>query len=72
MHWEYGYAIFSKLLGLKLVVLGLSFYFNSQYRRNEFYYYRNAGLSKKILWTSTAAIDVLLFLLLITKMPLRK
>jgi len=53
------------LFGIKIATTGFMFYFIYNYKRNEFYYYRNLGVSKKLLWISTLSFDVVLFNLLL-------
>lgn len=64
---EYGYPIFVVLFWLKLATLALVFYFISIYKKKEFYYYHNLGLSKTVLWTATLGFDFLFFLLVLTQ-----
>ena len=62
---EYGWSIFSTLLGLKLGSMGLVFFFIRTYKNREFIYYQNLGLSRAFLWTTTLLFDFFLFLLLL-------
>jgi len=60
-----GINIFTALFWFKIITLGIIVYFINNYKRNEFYYYKNLGLSKKVLWISSLTFDFILFLTLI-------
>ncbi len=62
---EYGMSIFVVLFWLKLTTLALTIYFINRYKSKEFYYYRNLGISKVLLWTATLTIDFFLFIFFI-------
>lgn len=62
--FTYGIGTFTALFWFKIVTLGLIFYFINSYKRDEYYYYKNLGLHKRILWISTLSFDILLFILL--------
>lgn len=57
-------SIVGNLLGLKVITLFLIFYFLNSLGRTDFYYYKNLGLTRKLLWASTLSFDFLLFLFL--------
>jgi len=59
-----GIHTFTALFWFKIITLGLIVYFISSFKREEFYYYKNLGYSKLLLWTSTLLIDFILFLAL--------
>jgi len=61
-----GIRIFSYIFWFRLITLGLIFYFVGEYKKKEFYYYENLGISKFVLWSVTIALDVLLFIILLT------
>jgi len=60
-----GIMAFTALFWFKIITLGLIVYFISSYKRDEFYYYKNLGLSKLHLWVSTLLFDFILFIFLI-------
>jgi lipopolysaccharide export system ATP-binding protein len=62
---EYGPDIFFILLWLKLSATALIFFFIRNYKRREFYYYQNLGLSRTFLWTVTLLFDFFLYGLLL-------
>ncbi|HEY4147485.1 MAG TPA: hypothetical protein VGM41_01085 [Chitinophagaceae bacterium] len=66
---EYGPHILVPLLWLKAATLGLVFYFINSYKKKEFYYYRNLGISNVILWSTTLGFDIVLYIFLLTKIP---
>ncbi|MDR3711489.1 MAG: hypothetical protein P4L51_01635 [Puia sp.] len=59
---EYGNRIFAVLFWFKIATLALVWYFTEQYKKEEFYYYLNLGVSKTFLWTTTLGFDLSLFL----------
>jgi hypothetical protein len=62
LFWEYGSSIFAVLFWFKIVTLGLVWYFTEHYKKKEFYYYLNLGISKTFLWTTTLGFDISFFL----------
>lgn len=62
--WQFGFGnhVFFYLFWFKMVTLGLVFYFINMYKKKEFYYFQNLGLSKQWLWISTLSFDFLLFI----------
>lgn len=59
-----GLKMLSALLLFKLFTCGLIILYISLYKKNEFYYYHNLGLSKLRLWLYTIGVDLILFILL--------
>lgn len=64
--YKYGLDIFAVMFYFKISTLALTFYFLNSYKRNEFYYYQNLGVSKNFLWISTSFIDISLYLTFVT------
>ena len=60
-----GESALGVLLWFKLLTLGLFVFFIENYKKKEFYYYQNLGISKSILWISTLVFDFALFVVLI-------
>jgi len=60
----WGLKAFTALFWFKIITLGLILYFINNYKREEFYYYKNLGFSKKHLWISTLLFDFILFIAL--------
>lgn len=60
-----GIMAFTTLFWFKIITLGVIVYFISSYKRDEFYYYKNLGLSKLLLCISTLVFDFILFIFLI-------
>jgi len=58
---EHGLKALGSLLWIKIFTLGLIFLFIRNYKRKEFFYYQNLGISKKRLWISVFTVDILLF-----------
>ena len=59
LFWEYGYSIYNTLFWLKISTLLIIYQFVNTYKKNEFYYYQNLGLSKVILWASTLGFEMI-------------
>lgn len=57
----YGIRTFMFLFWFKILTLGLIYSFISIYKKKEFYYYQNLGVSKALLWATTITIDIALF-----------
>jgi hypothetical protein len=60
-----GLKVLSTVLMFKLIMLGIIILYINLFRKKEFYYYQNLGLSKSILWIYTVTIDLVIFFLLI-------
>jgi len=65
LFWNYGFSIFAELFWFKIISLGVIFYFIDNYKRKEYYYYQNLGISKLLLWATTLILDFTLFIFLI-------
>jgi hypothetical protein len=64
LFWRYGLEAFAVLFWFKIATLALIFYFINSYKQNEFYYYRNLGIPKRVLWTVTLSVDIIVFIIL--------
>lgn len=62
--YMFGLGTFSMLFWFKVMTLGMIFYLNNSYKKNEYYYYRNLGVSKKLLWGWTLSFDLIFYLVL--------
>ncbi len=56
------FSFFQIMFWFKLGVNAMIYYFISDYKQKEFYYYQNLGVSRTVLWASTAIIDMTVFL----------
>jgi type III secretory pathway component EscU len=65
LFWVNDFSIFAGIFWLKIATLALTFYFINRYKKNEFYYFQNLGISKILLWATTLIFDFILFLFLI-------
>jgi len=63
--YTWGIDTFTALFWFKIITLGLIFYFTNSFKKDEFYYYKNFGLTKMHLWAPTLIFDFILFLILI-------
>ena len=59
--WRNGIGAYKGLFWLKIFTMGVSFYLVNEYRKQEYIYFHNFGLSKKTLWITTLTFDLLLF-----------
>lgn len=62
---QFGFNSFTVLFWFKIITLGLVFYFINDRKKEEFYYYKNLGVTKKTLWIVTITFDLILFITLI-------
>lgn len=62
--WHNGIGAYSSLFWLKLASMGAIFYLVNEYKKQEYYYFYNFGLSKKLLWIVTLSLDLILFYIL--------
>jgi hypothetical protein len=65
LFWKYGLSIYATLFWFKLSTLGVIYYFVNTNKAREYYYFRNLGISKALLWTSTLIFDFICFILFI-------
>lgn len=56
----YGPPSYAIIFWFKLLTTGIIIYYISNYKKSDFYYYMNFGLSKLHLWSSTLAFDFLI------------
>ncbi len=63
--YTHGMSTFTVIFWFKVISLGAIVHFINSYKRNEFYYYKNLGLSKLTLWIATLSLDFILFIALI-------
>ena len=59
------------LIWFKIFTLGVIFFSINKYKRNQFYYYKNLGISRITLWASTLSFDFLLFLIVIITLAIK-
>src|SRR5947209_19533464 len=64
LFFKFGFSFFS-VFWFKLTTQGIIFYFINGYRQKEYYYYLNAGISKRWLWAPILISDFFLFLSLL-------
>jgi hypothetical protein len=60
-----GWSFFVVIFWFKLISMAFIITFINSYRKKEFYYYQNLGLSKIALWTGSLFFDFVLFLTLL-------
>jgi hypothetical protein len=63
--WLFQFKVFFTIFWFKIITLAITYYFVDVYKRKEYYYYQNLGISKTKLWTVTLGVDFALFVLLI-------
>jgi len=63
--YTYGIKTYTTLFWFKLITLGLIFFYLKKYSQRDFYYYKNLGVSKKVLWISTLCFDFTMFNILV-------
>ena len=62
--YKQGILFYSPLFWFKIFTIGVIVYFINGYKSNEFYYYRNLGLTKRFLWITTISFDFTMFLII--------
>lgn len=60
--YRYGLLTLPPLLVLKIFSAIIIMVFINLYKKNEFYYYQNLGLSKTSLWLITMGMDMIIFI----------
>jgi len=60
-----GMPFFVIIFWFKVISMGFIISFINSYRKNEYFYYQNLGISKTALWTGSLLFDFVLFLTLI-------
>lgn len=58
-----GIYMIQALFWFKMITLAITFYAINEYKKNEFYYYKNLGISKLNLWLPILIFDFLFFLI---------
>jgi hypothetical protein len=54
------------IIWFKLFTLATIFFYINSYKKKEFYYYQNLGISKQRLWVCTLVFDLMLFIFSLT------
>jgi hypothetical protein len=65
LYEEKAIYIVNVLFWVKIITLGIFFYFINNHKKDVFYYYKNLGLTKKQLWIPTLTFDLMVFIILI-------
>lgn len=63
--YSYGLQVFTSVFWGKVITSAIAWYFVNESKRNEFYYYRNLGISPARLWILTLIFDFVCFLSLV-------
>jgi len=58
-----GRSTLTALIWFKSLTLTIIFCHINSYKKKEFYYYKNIGFSKRILWTGAIILDLSLFII---------
>lgn len=58
-------SFFVIIFWFKLISMGFIITYIDNYRKKEYFYYQNLGLSKTALWTVSLVFDLVLFVVLI-------
>ncbi len=61
---ESGLRLYSIIFWFKVATLSLMFLAVNSYKKHEYFYYYNLGVSKVKLWASTLSFDFFIFLFL--------
>lgn len=60
-----GTATLTALIWFKFITLFIILYHINSYKKDDFYYYKNLGISKSNLWLGACTIDISLFVFFI-------
>jgi len=63
--------IIQVLIWFKIFTLAIIVFYIQKYKRQQFYYYKNLGLSRLTLWFSSLSFDLLLFLIAIITLAIK-
>ena len=58
----YGIDAFFPLFWFKIATSALIFFYIKEFKANEFYFYKNLGISKKSLWIFSLCLDFVFYL----------
>jgi hypothetical protein len=65
LFWQYGWMIFGEILWLKIISLGLIYFFKNSLNKKIYYFYFNLGATRNQLWGISLFVDLVLFFFLI-------
>ncbi|SKB37085.1 hypothetical protein [Daejeonella lutea] len=57
------FRLFPLMFWFRATVHAIIFYFINDYKKKEFYYYQNLGISKNTIWAYIVSFDLAIFLL---------
>lgn len=60
----HGLGTITPLFWFKIITLGAFYYVVKNYKKDEIYYYKNLGVSARVLWTTTLSMDFIIFFVL--------
>lgn len=63
--FRWGLVAFQGTLWLKFISYGIIYFLIDPLQKQRYFYYRNLGLGKSILWTVTLSMDFILYISLI-------
>lgn len=64
--YTWGIGTLTELIWFKILTLIAIFYHFRSHKKAEFYYYKNIGISRSVLWFNAFTVDVGLFIFLIS------
>jgi len=64
--YQWGEETLTPVIWFKVVTLLFTIYIITDYKSDEFLYFKNIGISKITLWLSSLIIDTVIFLLLVS------
>jgi hypothetical protein len=64
--WINGLKAFVFIFWFKIITLALTAYYINSYKKKEFFYFQNLGLSRLRLWSVTLSLDILLYIAMLT------
>lgn len=62
----HGMGALSSLVWFKAITLGMTVYLVNEFKKADYYYFKNLGINRKRLWSVTLSWDLALFLLVVS------
>lgn len=60
---ELGSSALMMVIWFKFITMGIIAYYINSYKKKDFLYYQNLGISKTMLWRATQLMEILIFII---------
>lgn len=61
--YKSGSSTLTALIWFKFITQSIILYYINSYKKDDFYYYKNLGISKRTLWFGAIVLDMTIFIL---------